>query len=170
MSVDPAPAQQAYNHSARHIAAHAEAGRRVAILCQGDPLFYGSFSYLFDRLAERFAIEIVPGVSSMHAAGAACQLPLVGRNDALSVLPAPLPEDLLLQRLREGGAAVIIKLGRHFEKVSRVLALTGRLETARYIERATLASERILPLHKVEPERVPYFSIILAPAPSRRTG
>jgi len=161
METAPEPAQAAYDRAADRIAAELEAGHDVAVLCQGDPFFYGSFMYLFGRLAARFTVEIVPGVSSLTASAAALQAPLAARNDVLSVLPGPLPEAELEQRLAGTDAAAIIKLGRHFAKVRRVLDRLGLLDKAHYVERATLGNQRLLPLAEVEPEQVPYFSMIL---------
>jgi precorrin-2/cobalt-factor-2 C20-methyltransferase len=161
MSTDPEPAQAAYDAAAARIAAELDKGRDVAVLCQGDPFFYGSFMYLFGRLARRYRVEIVPGVSSLTAAAAALQTPLAARNDVLAVLPGPLPEDELARRLADTEAAAIIKLGRHFAKVRRVLVRLGLEANARYVERATLAQQRLLPLAAVDPAEVPYFSMIL---------
>jgi precorrin-2/cobalt-factor-2 C20-methyltransferase len=155
------PAEAVYDAAARAIAEHADAGRDVAVLCQGDPFFYGSFMYLFARLADARRVEIVPGVSSLAACAAAAGWPLASRDDALIVLPATLGEEQLARRLADAEAAAIIKLGRHFAKVRRVVAQLGLSSSARYIERASLASERILPLDDVAPESVPYFSMIL---------
>jgi precorrin-2/cobalt-factor-2 C20-methyltransferase len=155
------PAQAVYDDAAARLAAELEAGRDVAVLCQGDPFFYGSFMYLFARLAERFPVEVVPGVSSLGAAAAAAQWPLAARHDTLSVLPASLPEPVLLCRLAEAEAVAIIKLGRHFAKVRAVLQRLGLAEAARYIEHASLVSECVLPLDQVNEAEVPYFSMIL---------
>ncbi|HVJ52839.1 MAG TPA: precorrin-2 C(20)-methyltransferase [Aliidongia sp.] len=161
MEVAPEPAQAVYDRAAERFAVELARGRDVAILCQGDPFFYGSFMYLFGRLAGRFRVEIVPGVSSLTAAAAAVQAPLAARNDVLSVLPAPLPEEELMRRLGDLDAAAIIKLGRHFAKVRRVLDALGLAEKAHYVERASLGHQRILPLAEVDPAEVPYFSMIL---------
>ena len=155
------PAQAVYDRAAEEIAAHSAAGRDIAVLCQGDPFFYGSFMYLFGRLAERCTVEIVPGVSSLGACAAAAGFPLAARNDALIVLPATLPDDALARRLEACDAAAIIKLGRHFARVRDLLARLGLAETARYIEHASLANARLLPLDAVDPAAAPYFSMIL---------
>ena len=155
------PAQAVYDRAAEEIAGHVAAGRNVAVLCQGDPFFYGSFMYLFARLAERFPVEVVPGVSSLGACAAAARWPLAAREDALIVLPASLAEEELTRRLALAEAAAIIKLGRHFARVRDVLDRLGLATNARYIERATLASERVLPLDVVDPAQVPYFSMVL---------
>jgi precorrin-2/cobalt-factor-2 C20-methyltransferase len=79
----------------------------------------------------------------------------------LAVLPGPLPEAELARRLADVDAAAIIKLGRHFAKVRRVLEGLGLGDRAHYIERATLGRQLVLPLAQVDPEQVPYFSMIL---------
>ncbi len=155
------PAQAVYDRAAEDIAGHVAAGRDVAVLCQGDPFFYGSFMYLFGRLAARFPVEVVPGVASLAACAAAAHWPLAARNDALIVLPASLSDDELTRRLAAGEAAAIIKLGRHFVRVRDVLVRLGLVANARYVERASLASERVLALDAVDPADVPYFSMIL---------
>lgn len=161
MAIARFPAQEVYDGAAADIAAHLEAGRDAALLCQGDPLFYGSFMYLFGRLGERFPCEIVPGVSSLGACAAAAGFPLAARNDALAVLPASLDDDELTRRLAACEAAAIIKLGRHFARIRDLLVRLGLGEKARYVERASLPSERVLPLEAVDPSAAPYFSMIL---------
>jgi precorrin-2/cobalt-factor-2 C20-methyltransferase len=155
------PAQAVYDEAARRIAAELEGERDVAVLCQGDPLFHGSFMYLFGRLAERFPVAVVPGVSSLTACAAAARWPLAARQDVLVALPATLGEQQLMCRLAEVEAAAIIKLGRHFAKVRSVLEALGLAANARYVERASLASERVLPLDAVDAASVPYFSMVL---------
>ena len=155
------PAGAVYDRAAEELGGHLEAGRDVAVLCEGDPFFYGSFMYLFGRMAERFTVEVVPGVSSLTACAAVLGAPLAARNDVLTVVPAPLDEAALKARLAGAEAVAIIKIGRHFAKVRRVLDELGLIHQARYVEHATMASQRILPLDAVAEEDVPYFSMIL---------
>ena len=160
MTVAREPAQAAYDIAAAEISDVLEAGEDVVCLCEGDPFFYGSFMYLFARLSSRFEVEIVPGVTSMTACAGLAGRPLVARNEVLAVLPAPLPEDVLRQRMRGADTVVLMKVGRHLEKLRRVLAAEGLLERAVYVERATLAGELRLPL-AAAPDVAPYFSMIL---------
>jgi precorrin-2/cobalt-factor-2 C20-methyltransferase len=161
MVAAPEPAEAAYDLAAARLADELGRGRDVALLCQGDPFFYGSFMYLFGRLAGRHRVEIVPGVSSLTAAAAALQAPLAARNDVLSVLPAPLDASELERRLEAADAAAIIKLGRHFAKVRAVLDRLGLSGNARYIERASLPQQRLIPLSAVDIAQIPYFSMII---------
>ncbi|SDH24404.1 precorrin-2 C(20)-methyltransferase [Roseospirillum parvum] len=154
-----------YDDAAGQVATHLEAGRDVAVVCEGDPFFYGSFMYLHDRLAGRYHTEVVPGVPSIMAGAAVLGAPLVYRNQTLSVISGVLPEDELEHRLAGCEAAAIMKLGTNFAKVRRVLERLGLMDRALYVERATMAAQRILPLAQVAPEEVPYFSLILIPGP-----
>jgi precorrin-2/cobalt-factor-2 C20-methyltransferase len=155
------PAQDVYDHAAVELAAHLEAGREVAVLCEGDPFFYGSFMYLFGRMADRHPVEVVPGVSSLTASAAMLGAPLAARNDVLTVVPGTLPQEALRARLAQVEAAAIIKVGRHLGKLRRLLEDLGLLDRAHYIEYATMENQKSLPLCEVTGERAPYFSIIL---------
>lgn len=162
MRFDPAQrADAAYDAGAAAIALHLQAGRDVAVLCEGDPFFYGSFIYLFARLAPRFAVEVVPGVSSLTAAAAVAGHPLTTRDDALVVIPAPRPEADIERLLAGAEAAAIIKLGRHLPKVRRVLERLGLAGQAICIERAGQAGQRVCRMDAVDDQGTPYFAIIL---------
>ncbi|MGM0561742.1 MAG: precorrin-2 C(20)-methyltransferase [Pseudomonadota bacterium] len=161
MTVERAPAQQAYDRASLELARELDQGRDVAVLCEGDPFFYGSFMYLFGRLAERYPTSVVPGVTSLTACSAVAGAPLAARNDTLAVLPAPLPDEQLEARLRNFDAVAIIKPGRHFARIQALLDHMGLLDQARYVERATLENQRILKMRDVPDDSVPYFSMIL---------
>jgi precorrin-2/cobalt-factor-2 C20-methyltransferase len=117
--------------------------------------------YLFARLVERFTVEVIPGVSSLTACAAVLGAPLAARNDTLAVVPAPLEADELARRLDGVDAAAIIKVGRHLPKVRGVLVDLGLADRARYVERATMENQRVLPLADVSDGDAPYFSMIL---------
>ncbi len=157
-----------YDESAERLGKHLDEGRTVVVLAEGDPLFYSSYMYLHDRLADRFLCEVVPGVTSMTASAAAAGTPLARHEDVLTVLPGTLPVPDLARRLADTDAAVIIKLGRTFAGVREALRQAGRLESARYVERATTGGEHTWPVAEVDPNSVPYFSMIVVPGTDRR--
>ncbi|RYB94454.1 precorrin-2 C(20)-methyltransferase [Nocardioides oleivorans] len=156
-----------YESCSARLGAHLEAGRTVVVLAEGDPLFYGSFMYLHDRLSPRFATEVVPGVPAFAAATAVLASPLVRQTDVLTVLPGTLPEPELARRLADTDGAIIMKLGRTFPRVVEALRQAGRLEHALYVERASMPAERWMPVVDVDPTSVPYFSLIVVPGDSK---
>jgi precorrin-2/cobalt-factor-2 C20-methyltransferase len=161
MSVERYPALPVYDDAARDIATHLAAGRDVAALCLGDPFLYGSFMYLFQRLAVQHKIVIVPGVTSLAAAAASLGFPLTARNDSLAVIPATLPDDELTRRIVAADCIALVKLGRHFARARALLNQLELAQNARYVERASMPDERRIPLDDVDPTAVPYFSMIL---------
>lgn len=160
MRVGPVP-MEAYRRGAKEIAAHLGAGRDVAVLCEGDPFFYGSFMYLHDALAHRFPTTIVPGVSSLTACAAASGRPLVRRDDVLIVVPATLSDEELERRLAGASAAAIMKVGRHLTRLKALLDRLGLLASATYVSHATRGNERVAPLAELPEGDAPYFSMIL---------
>lgn len=161
LEADRFPVEAVYDRAAEEIAGHLAAGRDVAAICEGDPFFYGSFMYLFGRLAERHRVEVVPGVSSLVACPAAAGAPLAARDDVLLVCPATLPEADMIRRLENVEAAAIIKVGRHLAKVRRVIEACDLSDRARYVEHATMADQRVLPFAEIEAAKAPYFSMVL---------
>lgn len=159
--------QPNYDIAAANIAAHLSAGRDVAVLCLGDPMLYGTFMYIFNRLSGRFAVEVVPGISSVMASAAMLGVPITYRNDVFAIMPATLEPEILRDRLSVVDAAAIIKLGRHFAKIRQILDELGLLDRALYIERATLPNQKIIPIREVDPAAATYWALILIPSQTK---
>ncbi|WP_028477789.1 precorrin-2 C(20)-methyltransferase [Nocardia sp. CNY236] len=158
-----------YEHAAERLAEHLTAGRTVALLAAGDPLFYSSYMHMHRRLADRFETDIVPGVTSVSAASAALHMPLVEGEQVLTVLPGTMPVDELTRRLRTTDAAAIMKLGRTYPAVRQALADSGRLADAYYVERASSPDQRVQHADAVDAAEVPYFAIAVLPGPQPTT-
>lgn len=157
-----------YREAAERIAAHLDAGRDVALLAEGDPLFYSSYMHMHTRLTERFDAVIVPGVTSVSAASAATGIPLVQGDEVLTILPGTLPADELRRRIADTDAAVILKLGRSYPAVREALSEADRLDGAFYVERASTQAQRVLPAGEADADAVPYFSLAMLPGGHRR--
>lgn len=157
-----------YDAAAERLADEMEAGRTIAVLCDGDPFFYGSFMHLWRRLAQRFPTEVVPGVTGMAGAWTRAAAPITWGDDVMTVLPGTLAEGELTRRLVDTDAAVIMKLGRNLPKVRRALQQAGLINRAIYVERATMADQRVVRLAEKPDDEAPYFSMILVPGEGRR--
>jgi len=159
-----------YDAAAETIATHLEAGRIVAVICEGDPMFYGSYMHLHTRLAPRFVAEIVAGVTGMSGCWSAAGMPIAQGDDVFTVLPATLPEAELARRLADADAAVVMKVGRHLPKLRRALDRSGRLPRALYVERGTMADAKMIPLAAKVDDDAPYFAVVLVPGWETRPG
>ncbi|SNB74103.1 precorrin-2/cobalt-factor-2 C20-methyltransferase [Arboricoccus pini] len=157
-----------YEEATSQIATRLAAGRRGALLCEGDPLFYGSFMHVFERLKGSFQAEIVPGITGMAGAWSAAGLPMTWGDDVLTVIPATLPYDRLVDRLRDADAIVIMKLGKNISKVQQAIEKCGLMDRAVYVEYATRQAERILPLATLGARAAPYFALVLVAGRGRR--
>ena len=156
--------EEFYVSAAERLMAHLAAGRDVVLLAEGDPLFYSSYMHMHKRISARFRTEIVPGVTSVSAASAALGLPLVEGDDVLTVLPGTLGAAALASRLREPGAAAVMKIGRSYGDVRTALADSGRLGSAYYVERASDGTRQVISrAADVDPASVPYMSLVIMP-------
>ena len=161
MTVNRFPAKEIYDSAAETISEKLQSGEDVVVLCEGDPFLYGSFMYLYERLSGEHPCQIVPGVSSVHACAAELGRPLAARNEVLTIIPGPLEDDRLKERIQNSEACVIMKVGRHLPRVKNLLKDLGLLEKAGYVERATLPERQAMPLASYPNETAPYFSMII---------
>ncbi len=152
-----------YDAAATEVSGVLDQGRDVALLCEGDPFFYGSFMYMFDRLASQYLAEVVPGITAMSACWDRAGVPMTRGDDCLSVLAGTMDETLLERRLEASDAAVIMKVGRHLPKIRSALTRAGLFERAIFVERGSMAEERIIPLCEKTDDDAPYFSLVLVP-------
>lgn len=163
MQTAPGAGQAVYDQAAEQIAARLTAGQNVAFLCEGDPLLYGSFIYILERLQGRFAVETIPGLPSFVACAAALQQPLARRTGCFGIVPGTLSDDDLRHRIAALQSVAIIKVGRHRARLCRVLAELGLLDRAMVVEEVSHAQQRIYPLKGVTSD-LPYFATIMISA------
>ena len=156
-----------YDATARALASHLQAGRDVALVCEGDPFFYGSFMHVYHRLNGQHSVEVVPGITGMSASWTGAGTPITYGDDVLMVLPGTLPFAVLIERMRTADALVVMKLGSNFGKVRRALAEAGLAKRAIYVEHGSMAGENIVPLDQKHGNEAPYFSMILVPGRGR---
>ena len=160
-SPDRGDSESRYDDAAETLSAHLEGGRDVALLCLGDPLFYGTFAQVLARIAGRFPVSVVPGVTSLAAASAAVAMPVAMGDESLAVIPATLDENAIASRVEAADCAAIVKIGRNLGKVRGVLTRLGLAGEARYVEFASAETQRIRNLAEVAEDEAVYFAIVL---------
>jgi precorrin-2/cobalt-factor-2 C20-methyltransferase len=152
-----------YDASATALAAKLDSGQDVAVLCAGDPFFYGSYAHLHERLAESHACEVIPGITAMSGCWTRASMPMICGDEMLAVLSGTLDADTLTKRLGTCDAAVIMKVGRNLAKIREALTRAGKLDRAIYVERGTMPEERIVKLADKPDDEAAYFGIVLVP-------
>lgn len=162
MCEDRQLANQVYDQAAVAIGSELKKGRRVVFLCEGDPLFFASFIYLLERLKEQYHCEVVPGISSVHAASAALKTPLTVLSESMVVVSGRHSEEKLIEALIQHDSVVILKAGRFRPRILTALKKTQRLDEARYLEYIGREQELIeTDMHALPNEPGPYFSLFV---------
>lgn len=161
-ATDRTLANGVYDEAAAAIRDHLDAARDVAFICEGDPLFFGSFAYLLERLEGDYACQVVPGISSVHAAASALQRPLTMLRESFAVISGRHSDRQIRQALTDHDSVVIMKAGQARPRILALLAETGRSTDAHYLEYIGRDNQRIL--HSVEALEAapgPYFSLFV---------
>jgi len=147
MTSDRARLIPAWQEAAALIAGHAEAGRSVAFITIGDPLFYSTFIYLLRLLREQWPqlpIEIIPGISSINAAASVAALPLVEADEKMVVIPATAGIEQIKAALSTYETVVLLKVKPLFAAIIELLRTTGREQRTVFVERVGSSRQKVL--------------------------
>lgn len=162
MSEDRSLANKVYDEAATAISVAVSAGKKVVFLCEGDPLFFGSFAYLLERLQDHIDCEVVPGISSVHAAASALQLPLVMQQQSFAVVSGRHSVEKIQAALLQHESVVIMKAGRSRQRILDALQAAGRTQEAQYLEYIGREGEQIhWDVSDLKGEAGPYFSLFV---------
>ncbi|ADZ90514.1 precorrin-2 C(20)-methyltransferase [Marinomonas mediterranea] len=162
MSMDRTKANVAYDQGAKEIALHLKQGRNVAFLCEGDPLFFGSFTYLMERLEDSFNCQVVPGISSVNAAASALKHPLTVLKESFAVVSGRHSDSDIQSALEQHDSVVIMKAGSARPRILEALRRTDRLLDAKYLEYIGRENEHIVTdVRELIPSAGPYFSLFV---------
>ena len=82
-----------YDVSAATLAAKLDAGQDVAVICAGDPFFYGSYAHLHERLAPTHRCEVIPGITAMSGCWTSASMPMTCGDEMLAVLSGTMDGD-----------------------------------------------------------------------------
>jgi precorrin-2/cobalt-factor-2 C20-methyltransferase len=154
-----------YDRVARVLAAEARAGRVAAFLTEGDPMLFGSGSYVVQSLHAldpAVPVEVVPGVSAPGAAAARLGWPLAQKDEILTVCPTTYHADEIGSILDRGGASCWLKAADVLPRLVEELRRRGRLDRAALVERLGRPDERIFrDLTEAVGADLSYFTLVL---------
>lgn len=139
------------------------AGKNVAFLTIGDPMFYSTYIYVF-RLLENEGVEIqtIPGIPAFAAIGSQLGYPIVEGDDVLSIIPATASPEKVEKAMQAADNVVLMKVYKNFEEVADMLDKNEMAEQAVLVSRAGLDDEKIIydvVAHKKD--KLNYLSTIL---------
>ena len=165
MTSDRARLIPAWQEAAVLIAAHAEAGRSVAFITIGDPLFYSTFIYLLRLLREQWPlipIEIIPGISSINAAASEAALPLVEGDERMVVIPATAGIEQIKAALDTYETVVLLKVKPLFPAIMELLRMTGREQNTVFVERVGSDRQKVLTnFNEIAAHSPDYLSLLI---------
>ena len=147
MTSDTVRLVPAWQEIAALIAGRVEAGRDVAFITIGDPLFYSTFIYLlriFQVSYPHIPVEVVPGISSIHASAAQALIPLVEGDERLIIIPATSGVDKIVDALARYETVVILKVKPVYNEILQLLRKAGREDSTLFVERVGSMRQKIL--------------------------
>ena len=120
MTKDEKKLKESHENGAAQIIRLLEQGRSVAFLTLGDPTIYSTYLYLQKLVQEAgFETEIISGIASFLAAGAALNTGLVEKEQQLHVIPSSYEIE---DALDLPGTKVLMKAGKKMPLVKEAVA------------------------------------------------
>lgn len=169
MDRDPKVGSAVYNKAANSISGFLNEGHSVVFLCEGDPLFFGSFTYLLERLESDYTCEVIPGITSPQSASAVLKNPLTILKESYAVISGRHPDEKIRETLVLHDTVVIMKAGMARPRLLSILKETKRFDHGQYLEYIGRDNQLIVSdLSMLNAEKSgPYFSLFLITNPNR---
>lgn len=162
MSRQRVAANLAYDKAITLIQEQLTLGNTVAFLCEGDPLFFGSFTYLLERLDSQHASHVIPGIPAFVAATAELQIPLTVLKQSFAVITGRHSDAKIKTALLEHDAVVIMKAGIERPRLIALLKQTSRFDDANYLEYISRNNQKVITdLNQLADQAGPYFSLFV---------
>lgn len=140
------------------------AGKKVAFLTLGDPMFYSTYIYVYRLLEhEGIDIETIPGVPAFCAIGSKLGYPLVEGNDILSIVPATADKEKIEKVMAVSDNVVLMKVYKNFGEMVDLLTENKMSKNSVMVSRCGLPDEeKIYDIEAEKDKKVNYLSTILA--------
>lgn len=154
---------QIFEHNKEEILRFLRAGKNVAFLTLGDPMFYSTYIYIF-RLLKELGVKIktIAGIPSFLAISSYIEKPLSFGNDILTVIPSTADPNKIANALKNSDVAVLMKVYKNFDQIVDMLKNEDMSKEAVLVSRCGLNGEKII--NNVEEhkfEKINYLSTIL---------
>ncbi len=104
--------RMAYYQQAYHdIKAEVLGGKNVAVVSEGDLLFYSTFGYLLEMAkADALPLELISGIPAFIAASALSEQPIIEGDHSIQVIALPKSFQQITQALEHNATVVVMKI------------------------------------------------------------
>lgn len=142
MIEDDETLEKVWDSASELIAHYLDSGRDVAFVTLGDPSIFSTFSYVQKRLKDRYEIEVIPGITSFTACASACEIPIVEKNQVLTVVPKI--DDRLDEIMNCSDSIVLMKASRNTKELEGLIESKNREKIIRSVENCTREDEKVI--------------------------
>ncbi len=144
-----------------------ESGADACFLTLGDVFLYSTYIYLLRmlrRLLPSVNVVTIPGVTAFSAAAAVAECPLGEAKESVTIVPTADDLDEVKHAIRNGGAVVLMKIGKRLDRVLGILEGENATGRSVFVSRVGFKDEMVVrDLHSLrsgETDRG-YLSVIL---------
>ncbi|MEW7277591.1 precorrin-2 C(20)-methyltransferase [Aquimarina sp. 2201CG1-2-11] len=161
MSADRSQASEVYQTTAQEIEHAYQAGKKIAVVCEGDLSLYASFSYLLEKLKEfNLPVTLIPGINSFSLGAAQHQVPLSLLNDKVAVIPRVKNIKEIERYFQEFDTVILMKIRSGWNDFQS--ELVQKDWKCYYCERLGTKEEFITSdLTTLTQRDIPYFSLLI---------
>lgn len=142
MIEDQEELEKYWDSASELIANYLDSGRDVAFITLGDSSIFSTFSYVQKRLKDKYAVETIPGITSFTACASAIDMPLVEKNQVLSIVPKI--DDRLDEIMEYSDCVVLMKASRNTEKLEKIVESKDKNKIIKSVENCTRENENVV--------------------------
>ena len=142
MIEDAEELEKIWTSASEMIAQYLDSGRDVAFITLGDTSIFSTYSYVQKKLAGRYEIETIPGITSFTACAAARNSALVEQNDILTIVPKI--DDRIESILDVSDSIVLMKASRNTSALESAIEEKERTKEIYSIQNCTRENEKII--------------------------
>lgn len=166
MIKDKIESSKAWDYNAEKIAILLKQGKTAAFITLGDPVTYSTFGYILtamETIMPQADIEIVPGITSFHAAAARCNRILVEAEETLAIMSGAYGGDNIRAIAEKVDKIAIVKAYKNTEDINKALKETGFNKKSIAISKCGRDGEEIIDnIEDLEKRKPDYWTLILA--------
>jgi len=166
MIKDKIESGKAWKNNAEIIAKKLREGKNAAFITLGDPVTYSTFGYILTAMKNVMPdanIEIVPGITSFHAAAARCNKILVEAEETLAIMSGAYGGENIRSIAEKVDKLAIVKAYKNTEDINNALKETGFYDKSIAISKCGRQGEKIIDnIEDLEKRKPDYWTLILA--------